>query len=80
MQKQTIATSLSPDVIVERVDGSLTVRGWDLSQVVVRANPDDLVLEAEEDVITLRCSGECDLPRAGWRDAQGGECEWNCAL
>lgn len=61
MQKQTISTSPAPEVIIEQVDGSLSVQGWDEPHVVVRYHPDDLVLEEREDVIRLSCHGECDL-------------------
>lgn len=61
MDKQTISTSMAPDVIIEQIQGGLNVKGWEEPQVVVRANPDDLTLEEQEDVIRLSCRGDCDL-------------------
>jgi hypothetical protein len=61
MSKQTIPTSMAPDVIIEQVHGELQVRGWDRPEVVVGANGDDLNLEEQDDTLHLNCQGNCDL-------------------
>jgi hypothetical protein len=61
MEKQTFSTSMAPDVTIEQILGNLTVKGWDEPQVVIRANPEDLSVEEQDDAIRLSCQGECDL-------------------
>lgn len=61
MNKQTIPTSMAPEVIVEHIHGELQVRGWDRPEVVVSANSDDLSLEEQDDTLRLSCQGSCDV-------------------
>jgi hypothetical protein len=61
MSKQSISTSMAPEVIIGQVAGNLQVRGWENPEVVVRANPEDLQMESQEDVVRLSCQGECDV-------------------
>ncbi len=58
---QSISTSSAPEVIIEEILGDLQVKGWDQDEVVVKANPDDVTLEEQEDVIRLSCRGSCTL-------------------
>lgn len=59
MDQQTVATSLAPDVIIDQVHGNLQVKGWERPEVVIKANPDELSLEEQDDVIRLSCQGNC---------------------
>ncbi len=61
MSKQTIPTSMAPEITIEKVAGSLQVRGWENPEVEVRASSDDLSLETQEDAIQLSCGSDCDL-------------------
>jgi DUF4097 and DUF4098 domain-containing protein YvlB len=61
MNQQTIATSLSPEVIIEQVQGSLQVKGWDKPEISIKANPNDLNYSEEEDVIRVSCRGNCTI-------------------
>jgi hypothetical protein len=61
MSKQSISTSMAPEVIIGQVMGNLQVRGWENPEVVVRANPEDLSLEGQDDVVRLSCLGECEV-------------------
>ena len=61
MNKQSISTSMAPEVIIGQVKGNLQVRGWENPEVVVRANPEDLSLEGQDDVVRLSCLGECEV-------------------
>ena len=54
MDKQSVTTSIAPDVIIEEVLGNLQVRGWERPEVVVGANPDDLNLEEQDDIVRLK--------------------------
>jgi hypothetical protein len=55
MEKQTISTSMSPQVIIKQAQGNLEVKGWDEATVVVEADPESLTLEHQDDVIRLGC-------------------------
>lgn len=61
MTRQTISTSLAPDCILGTIQGDLRVKGWDLPQVAVEANPDLLDLNEEEDTVRLSCRGDCEI-------------------
>jgi SHOCT-like domain len=59
MSQQTFPTSLAPEVFIETIQGNLQLKGWDRSEVSVKAQPDDLNLEEQEDVLHLSCQGDC---------------------
>ena len=66
MEKQFVTTSATP-LILLNVSGDLRLKGQDAFEVVAKSdNPDDLVLEAQDDQVTIRCSGDCSVrvPRA----------------
>jgi hypothetical protein len=59
MSQQTVPTSLAPEVIIEQVHGNLQVEGWEDPQVKVDANPNELTLQEQDDVVRLTCEGNC---------------------
>ncbi len=59
MDQQTISTSLAPEVIIEQVHGNLQVEGGEEPQVAIKANPSDLTLQEQDDVVKLACQGNC---------------------
>jgi DUF4097 and DUF4098 domain-containing protein YvlB len=61
MDQQTIPTSLAPEVIIQQVHGNLQVEGWEDPQVKVDANPSELTLQEQEDVVRLGCQGNCSV-------------------
>jgi len=61
MDKQTISTSLAPEIVIESVMGNLQVKGWDRAEVSVRADPEDLTLTEQDDAIQVSCQGDCTL-------------------
>jgi SHOCT-like domain len=61
MSQQTFPTSLAPEVFIETIQGNLQVKGWDRPEVSVKAQPDDLNLEEQEDVLHLSCQGDCTI-------------------
>ena len=66
MAQKTIATGLAPGVHIQAVQGSLQVKGWDRSEVLLRTRDESAVLEKQDDRILIRCLGDCEvrLPRA----------------
>ena len=66
MEKQIVTTSAAPHVLLD-ISGDLSLKGQDSFEVVVKSdNPDNLVLEAQDDQVTIRCPGDCTVrvPRA----------------
>jgi len=61
MTRQVVNTSLAPDCVVGQVMGDLRVKGWDLPQVAVDADPDALGLREEEDTVYLDCQGDLEI-------------------
>ncbi len=61
MSQQAFPTSLAPEVIIETIQGNLQLKGWDRPEVSVKAQPDDLNLEEQDDVVRLSCQGDCTV-------------------
>jgi DUF4097 and DUF4098 domain-containing protein YvlB len=74
MSKQTISTSLAPEIIIEQIGGNLQVKGWDEPEVVVQADPNTLHLEEQDDVVRINCDGNCEI-----RMPSGGAVQLNNA-
>jgi len=65
MSQQTYPTSLAPEIIIEKVAGNLQIKGWERSEVLVRANPSDLRVEEQDDQMRLSCEGDLELRLPG---------------
>jgi hypothetical protein len=65
MSRSVFTTSLAPECSIDQIKGNLTIKGWDLPQIAVEADPDLLEVQEEPDVIRLSCQGDCEirLPR-----------------
>ena len=61
MSQQAFPTSLAPEVIIETIQGNLQMKGWDRPEVNVKAQPDELNLEEQDDVVHLSCQGDCTV-------------------
>ena len=61
MNQQSVATSLAPEVVIGQVNGNLQVKGWDQPEVQIKASPDELHLEEQEDVVHFSCHGNCSV-------------------
>ncbi len=62
MEQQSVNTSDAPEVYVEEVSGSLSVKGWDQAEVSAKADPgSSLILENEADSVRISCRGNCTL-------------------
>ncbi len=61
MDKQTITTSLAPEIVIEAIMGNLQVKGWERPEVSVRANPEDVSTKELDDVIYITCQSNCTL-------------------
>jgi len=62
MDRQTIPTGLTPDVIVDQVQGGLQIKGWDRPEVFVKAaSPDILKVDKTDNGVRITCQGECIL-------------------
>ncbi|MEJ2597754.1 MAG: hypothetical protein P8Z00_05435 [Anaerolineales bacterium] len=61
MNQQAIPTSLAPEVFIETIQGNLQLKGWDRPEVSVKAQPDDLNLEEQDDIVRLSCQSNCTM-------------------
>ncbi len=61
MGSQSVTTSLTPEVYIQEIHGSLQVRGWDRSEILIQANLDDTTLEKQDDVVHLSCQSDCSI-------------------
>lgn len=61
MDRNKITTSESPKISLS-VDGNLNLKGWDETEVVVKASSnEDLTIEEGDDEISIVCRGECSV-------------------
>jgi hypothetical protein len=66
MEKQYVTTSAAPNILLD-ISGDLSLKGQDSFEVVAKSDsPDNLVLEAQDDRVSIRCSDDCSVrvPRA----------------
>jgi hypothetical protein len=61
MEKTTIKTSSSPEVIIDESLGNLYIKGWERSEVTATHAPDELSVKEQEDVVYLSCRSECTV-------------------
>jgi hypothetical protein len=61
MGKQSVATSLAPEITIEQVSGNLSVKGWGDPEVTVDADPEELQMEAQDDLVRISCTGDCSI-------------------
>ncbi len=60
MVQMNVATSATPEVVIEEIAGNLQLKGWNRSEVLVKSEVEITpVLEEQEDVISIRCAGDC---------------------
>jgi SHOCT-like domain/Toastrack DUF4097 len=61
MDKQYITTSVSPRIIID-VSGDLRIKGQDELEVTAKStDSESLVLESQNDEITIRCRSDCSI-------------------
>lgn len=61
MDSRTVQTSETPRLDLN-ISGNLSVKGWDKGEVVAKcSSPDDLVMNVQEDVISINCTGNVSL-------------------
>lgn len=58
MEQKTILSSLTPQIFLDEVMGNLQLKGWDRQEVQLRADPEDLSIKEEEDVIHVSCKSD----------------------
>jgi hypothetical protein len=61
MARQVFNTSLAPDCQIDRIGGSLHVKGWDLPQIAVDADQSDLEIEEDADAVRFSCRRDCGI-------------------
>lgn len=61
MSRQTINTSLAPEILIGSVLGDLQIKGWELPQVAIQADPQELDIQEQEDTVRLSCRGDCEI-------------------
>jgi len=60
MSQISLPTGPSPLVQIESILGKLEVKGWDRSEILLKASSgEDPVLEQREDSYQIRCTGDC---------------------
>jgi hypothetical protein len=65
MDKKIVTTSAAPHILLD-VGGDLSLKGQDSFEVMAKSDNPDLVLDAQDDQVTIRCPGNCSVrvPRA----------------
>ncbi|MGB9585962.1 MAG: hypothetical protein ACPL7A_00910, partial [Anaerolineales bacterium] len=57
---------LTPRIIIEQVQGDLTIKGWMRSDIYIASETEVIPIQGQKDQIQLSCPGDCVLrvPRA----------------
>ena len=61
MSRQIINTSLAPEILIGEVLGDLQIKGWEMPQVAIQADPQELEVQEQEDTVRLSCRGDCEI-------------------
>jgi hypothetical protein len=61
MGEQYFSTSGIPEIIIEEVGGSLSMKGWERPEVVVKGDPEELNASEQDDAVTIRSRGDLSL-------------------
>jgi hypothetical protein len=61
MSRQIINTSLAPEIMIGEVLGDLQIKGWEVPQVAIQAEPQELEIQEQEDTVRLSCRGDCEI-------------------
>lgn len=61
MTEKRIDTGSTPEIIVERVDGNLDVKGWEQAEVELRASPETLDYQEADGRLSLSCTGSLEM-------------------
>jgi hypothetical protein len=61
MAKQTLSAGATPRLRIERVGGDLSLVGWEGSEILFKADEEDLRLSQEDDLVTISCEGDLSL-------------------
>ena len=56
-----ISAGSSPRIIIEAIDGDLSVVGWDGADILIKGDDEDVRVEQSGDEVTLSCQGELSL-------------------
>lgn len=60
MAQQSFTTSLSPEVILEEIHGNLQVKGWERTEVLVKASGNNIhLLEKGPDIVRIQADSDC---------------------
>jgi len=60
MSQVTVSTSLTPEVTIEEILGSLQVKGWDRAEILAKTEGEETpTVEEQDDNVTIRCLGDC---------------------
>lgn len=72
MSQRILPVTMDPEIQIGQVLGNLSITGWGEAQVAVEADPDEVKVEAREDLLSLDCTGDCTLhvPQAARIQAQ----------
>lgn len=60
MARKSIETTENPNVIIQNMDGDLTIKGWDKPELLTKCSSDEqLTLEQQDDTITISSHTDC---------------------
>lgn len=61
MSQKFLPSTLNPEIRIGQVLGDLRVTGWGEARVAIDADPDDLKVDQQENILDLSCMGDCTL-------------------
>jgi hypothetical protein len=61
MERRSVAISLTPQIDISEIQGNLQIKGWEKGELLVLAQGESLLLEAQQDQARLECHSNCQI-------------------
>jgi hypothetical protein len=58
---QTISAGKTPRIVVESIDGDVSIVGWDGADILIKADDDEFRVNQNNEVVSMSCSGDMSL-------------------
>lgn len=72
MTSQTLSVGLTPRIVIEVVNGDLSIVGWDVQELLVKADDENIRVRQDGQTVYFSCNDDLTLrmPRGGSLEAQ----------
>jgi hypothetical protein len=61
MEQKTIPCSMAPEIMIDEVMGNLQIKGWENPEIQLRADPENISVKEEDEIIRLRVKSDVSI-------------------